>query len=89
MRVKFISLDSDVLDSISKIVNQKGSIHSIRPGEETWYGVSLDIDSSDLRSIIRFIDVYGLSIFKGKEEPEVFYLKPLENFLPNIEDRIE
>lgn len=88
MRVRFISKDSDILNSISKIVNQRGTFRSVRPGKETWYGTSFNIDSSDFGAIIGFADVYGLSVFQDKESPEIFYLKPLVDFLPSIEDRI-
>ena len=89
MRVRFISLDSDVLDSVSKMVNQKGTMRSSRTGEGVWYSSSFEINYRDIEAIKDFIGVYGYSIFKDKYDSSVFILKPFEDFLPNIEDRIE
>ena len=94
MRVRFISLDSDVLDSISKMVNQKGTMRSSRvyfvaPFKRAWYSSSFEVNYRDIEAIKDFIGVYGYSIFKDKYDSSVFILKPFEDFLPNIEDRIE
>jgi len=89
MRFRFISLDSDVLDSVSKMVNQKGTMRSSRTGEGVWYSSSFEINYRDIEAIKNFIGVYGYSIFKDKYDPSVFILKPSGNFLPNIEDRVE
>ena len=88
MRVRFISLDSDILDSISKMVNQKGTMRSSKPLDRVWYSRSFIISNRDIEAIKDFVGVYGYSVFKDKEEPDVFILKPSEEFLPNIEDKI-
>lgn len=89
MLVKFISLDSDILDSISKLIGEPQRYRNrSKPLDRYWYSSSFDLNYGDISSIRDFVGVYGYSLFRDKENLDIVYLKPSGNYTPEIEERL-